>query len=932
MRAKIKNKNSNQWFQVEEGGVISLRKDETLDKATISLINIGSEIDIEPYDRVILNDEGGRLPDMEMCVESYSEIQTGLNPVFFKYEIQLMSATKELEGVILPNLKITRMPSQQRSIWYYMQQYLDEYCPKIRVGNSADEFLFEDKYTLDNNFRSIFADVCPEMQWNEPTLREVLNDLAMVKDHIVRVVGNTISFLDLTATQTPNQTALNAINYQRRSQSSEDYVSAIRMNMQNVTNPAGGNQAYVTRTEMVPFTTDGGVMDTNNIYLKTRYPIYNIKKCVVHFMRTLKYLRRDEHGAVVESNKLLSRWFSEDLMGASLGGVHHQVLIRESKEHEILRKRYSNFSVVPPSEYASYYEYVLHYTRGDNKILGFTNTTKLWVTTLNTFERIENAIVADQFPITMVVNGLTYEADPDSGYEVNPEMEMNFFEIEYETLQGLVCEVSKGDYPNHPRVIVDGQTNSYIDSQAQGLLEYMKANRLGNKQKLINATYRNGEAYSDMLKIGDSYDGRIIYSAEYSIHKFHIEFNGYATENWVLRNYYTGIKAKRRSWLIAQGEGVLTRHDLKKTHLQFDWSEKKDRLYDGGVELYDLPTYFLSPLNGYVTPKPLLSVLAKTKISESPVEYEPYSEDPYVELGYSLDLVSRIVGNSVCFTFMFDDNYWAGKYIDVPESGIVLDSAGSHYQLKVSDQSKVQGGIPTQNYRYTNLRGENFGTVVKFSSTESLVGEIPENAITPESSSVIARAFALPKLSIADVGGVEMRTNFDHVKDSQEITACTYQVEMCSADHTICFTSEFMRRQKCISKDPVQYYMTMVVADISTYDFRNPQVPTEGITSYNCLAGVIPNGDENSSRCIITTDAFDELNPDDFRGKAIYILRGDDLLLAMTPPGYAISPVEVEIDGTTYIEARVTLYLNRLVILDKNIYDNKTDQNKVAVF
>ena len=923
MRAKIKNKNSNQWFQVEEGGVISLRKDETLDKATISLINVGSEIDIEPYDRVILNDEGGRLPDMEMCVESYSEIQTGLNPVFFKYEIQLMSATKELEGVILPNLKITRMPSQQRSIWYYMQQYLDEYCPKIRVGSSADEFLFEDKYTLDSNFRSIFADVCPEMQWNEPTLREVLNDLAMVKDHIVRVVGNTISFLDLTATQIPNQTALNAINYQRRSQSSEDYVSAIRMNMQNVTNPAGGNQAHTTVAEVVHFTSNDSLMTSNNFVLKTKYPIYAIKKLTMFFQVSALFGQGNDEFQNAS-------WYSADLMSCTLGEnngtgkVNNQRLVYESKEWEILKTKFKDFDVTPVSQFKDFKNYTAYFTRGSNVIDGFRQTTKTVLMTYSWFQYIMAAILGGKYPfykdgqLVQLVN------------RVYGDYHTTFFAIEYETLQGLVCEVSKGDYPNHPRVIVDGQTNSYIDSQAQGLLEYMKANRLGNKQKLINATYRNGEAYSDMLKIGDSYDGRIIYSAEYSIYKFHVEFNGYATENWVLRNYYTGIKAKRRSWLIAQGEGVLTRHDLKKTHLQFDWSEKKDRLYDGGVELYDLPTYFLSPLNGYVTPKPLLSVFVKAKISESPVEYEPYSEDPYTDYRYVLDLSSRVVGNSVCFTFAFDDNYWAGKYIDRDETNIHYDGEHHGALLRYDD---ITGGTPMNNYRYTNLRGESLSLLCSFSSSKTLIDQPLEgDSMNAGMESTLADILALPLLDAGAIGGVEMRTNFDHVKDSQEITACTYQVEMCSADHTICFTSEFMRRQKCISKDPVQYYMTMVVADISTYDFRNPQVPTEGITSYNCLAGVIPNGDENSSRCIITTDAFDELNPDDFRGKAIYILRGDDLLLAMTPPGYAISPVEVEVDGTTYIEVRVTLYLNRLVILDKNIYDNKTDQNKVAVF
>ena len=103
MQLILKKKNTNtidRTFDISEGSTYTENYNETLDSAHIRLSHITSHIDIEPFDKVVLHDENGNLPDKYMCVDSYTETMECLDPYIYSYEISLFSETKELEYYI----------------------------------------------------------------------------------------------------------------------------------------------------------------------------------------------------------------------------------------------------------------------------------------------------------------------------------------------------------------------------------------------------------------------------------------------------------------------------------------------------------------------------------------------------------------------------------------------------------------------------------------------------------------------------------------------------------------------------------------------------------------------------------------------------------------------------------------------------------------
>lgn len=903
MRARFIRTNGT--FEIDEGCVFVMNKDETLDKATIRISNLASKLDISAYDEVYVSDPDGRIDGELMIVDTFQETMTCLGPKSYMYEISLFSKTKELEGILLPNLKITKMPGTFRSIWHYMEEYLEEYSPRIRVGTDRSDYTFVQKYTLDDTFGSDFVDECPEMQWNKPTLREVLNDLAMVKDRIVVLKGNKVAFMDLTETTTPSVTAKSAINYVQRSQSSEDYISALRMEMVNVTNDTTtGINNFVTRTEWFSITSEDALINEQNYHIETRYPIYKIKSLQIKFPASSTFW--DPNGR----NKSFSRWYGADLMDCTLGDSTdankwpHMRLVYEDKEWQTKKIKYLEWHLVSHGDYDEYKNFTLHYARGSNVIDGFTQTTKVgfWTYYLPVFVKI--AIMQGIMPYSIYEPvefhpTLIQKWDTNGAQtmDVNPYY-MAFFKVEYETLEGFVFEADKDPAPKHMRIVTDNQTNSYVDSYSQGALEYMKANRLGNMQRLINATYRAGE--SDMLKIGDVVDGAVIYRCEYQIYARHIEVNAMATDDYVLRDYYTGVKAKIRSWVVVSEAEALTRHDLTKIYAELSYVSRSETQMDSNMHL---ATYFLSPLLAHQAGKPIKYGFVETWDFQN-VKY-PSGEGQ----SYMMDLISRLVGDSITFTIGFKDNYWVDKYIDVPQSEITKGSGANN--MKINDSYLVNGGIPTQYYRYTDPDGENVRGYIYLADTFRLAGVTNPTGTAEDARSVelAAASYALPKVTTP---AWVSRVSWDLEKDSQEILYRTIQFEFCRDTTDIAFSKLFVATQEAIRSVGNNGVTQAYVAEPGTYNLRRPEVP-DRLEAHDVTVAVsyVAAG---SAKATVTFE--DEL---DLVGKTIYLT---------DPSGNLIVALN-DVPEANVEDNAVSFYLNMLRSRDPNVYSDETAQTVV---
>lgn len=969
MKIKILNKNNNALFDVDDGAVFTETYNETLDTGTVTISNLSSPLKMEPYDVVAIYKTGSDVVWKYMCIDTYTEMMISINPKLYRYEISLFSETKQLEGTILPNLKITKMPNITRSIFYYIDQYMTEYCPQIRVNAATTELstldvvvstevniLLGGGYTFTVTLRSSatvtdipdledlrvsatvtvsqtpggiglittdddceilysrieegkwnlrftvplgtlnyspyvtlneykvfgegyaftykfnwtflsndteFRDECPEMQWNTPTLREVLNDLMMVKDRIPVIRNGELAFIDLTVTQTPTNNTLSKINYVTRSRSSEDYVSELQVKLENVTDE---KHNYVTKKEYITFNipNQNATMTSNNILLRTQYPIYNLK--------SLKMMVATSAEGNVENpdsglSPIVRKWDQVDLMNLHWNNTDFK-LVYEYDEWITKKIAYMNNS--PSSGYQSFVDYqnwTLYYTRGTNEIRNFEASQKfVWLT---------------QFlrQILLYMIGVMNEPSGYTQYDVglnNDAYYLDFFEVEYETLEGCVFRASKSDDLEHEKVVIDNQTNSYIDSYSQGNLEYQKANRLGNEQLQINARYLPTETE---LKIGDIYEDTIIYQCQYQFYRDHTEVNAIATKNYVLREYFTGVKSKIRSWKIADGSEALTRHDLKKYYCEFSYESHDETHGLEDLAQYNVVQYFLSPLNDY-NGEPLTCCFVRTKDKNGTYYPSSYTmvNGGALKSYYCLDLMSRIIGNSVVFTFEFLDNHWAGQsihteddfntynvstYPNRPSEDVYLRYGDiyfdtTYYKITIDSNALKNGGLPTIQHKYTDNNGELVsGEVVLTGKMKNIptryVINLPNIAIvedyyddvTPgttwhnESSNTVETqskkfmyfAYQRPRVYESNFRWngptsydySEIAFNFNIHKDSQEITNLSTQFEFLTDTQNIAFSKYWISKQKALSTKGTNYtpLLLMRVYPKDKYNFKN---------------------------------------------------------------------------------------------------------------
>ena len=793
---------SNQTFSIDEGSTITENYNETLDTAHVRISHRNSAINIEPFDKVILHDENNRLSDRYMLVDTFTESMEGLDPIIYSYEIDLFSETKELENIILPNLSITKN-STLTSIWAYLSKYNDLYGPKIRVNNA-----FYNKYTFASAVGTKFLVDCPEMQWNAPTFREVLTSLMMVLDCIPVLKNNVIDFIDLTKTKDEVDTS--KVNYIHRTQSSEDYVSELKMNMVNVmqTSVAGTKQS-VRRVEYQTFKPSSGyILTSENAILKTQYPILKINSLKICFQNII----------YVDSNKTDTVWYEADVSGFILEYTVWQTLpvmgdtlssllsafLQSIKDGDITPSEFlANLGM--PRQVFPYYTRYSNIIGGFNQRIGFT-----WFGINYDISTIECLKLVSSLSYCST-DGTYHQNMSDLTSLIASNSNANgwfttFFIIDYETTADAVFKSSKDISPNHSREIVDNQTYSFVDSYNQGFMEYQKANRLGNKQLYINARFEDD--YDDLIKIGDYYEDNIVYQTQYQIYNNHIEVNALATKNYILRDYFTGVKARIRSWKIADASESFDRHELVKYYLEFSETSKNEYAI---APIEKFCYYFLTPVHSAII-QPIDHAFAYT-IDEDDVKYPEDAAGSYSIKYFALDCIGRIMGNSLVFTFGFFDNFSAGQSVSMTDTRLhfavastLIPSAVFH----IEGMTSLYQGIPFHENRYVNSEG----TFLKLRYVLTDNMDIP---YTPQRYTMTASSVGVYKVgSESDMRWMERICDLpitytdtflpykrfdklmDIYKDNKETLKVSTQFEICSDTHDIVFTKKFLELQQCI--------------------------------------------------------------------------------------------------------------------------------------
>lgn len=749
----------------KNGFVYRDQYNETRDSATI-VVRSDAHLDIQPFDFVIISGDvrGNAISQKSLIVDSFREEQVSQGDrIFYETTIDLFSQTKELERVTLPNLSITAKASgQNRSVYDYIDYYLSQYSPQIRVANGSS-YSYAACWILSDEVEDRFSDVeCPELQWNKPTLYEVINDLMLVADCIPTIKDNVIGFIDLN--ERKGECDGSGFVREVRSMSSGDYNQTLTINMQNAISPKPAKNV-----EYISFRNESqAVLTTENMQIVTQKPIYDVAKVTM---------------AVGFS------WTT----GSGTSTVRHYAM-REIDMTDSVKEKMAYDVLSPvPVEFGGTYTFNglqethqianVWYTRGGRAIEGFGKEFRFYNRTTTAFEYILSAYLGSS----------TRTAD----------IRDIMFKVEYYTYGETTVKIGrKLPLRNSATEIFDGQGSSYVDIGQQSLFEYAKANRLANAVVELNGTYKDE---SDLPVLGQTRNGAVIFSREIEYFDDLILFHAYAAENYVLANFFTSVRSKRRSWAIASGKEALTRHENFKLYAEFSRKLKTDSFVAPSYRLYfsDLSeaASLLSPLYHYFNDESIKAAMVATEGEDGSV---------YPSIGgnsrYILDCQASAAGMSMVFSASLTDNYSAGVSMQIDGSGRYLDTL-----LPYADKNGETSSVRVEFLSYVDPADGSFTWGGYFyDATENMIltgYSWTDNVsdFTSFENNRIAKARAKPVSADSDFSTKEISAFSNIRKDNREILSFTAQIEFCSDDDSIIVTEEFVKRQRLLSGQTESY-------------------------------------------------------------------------------------------------------------------------------
>ena len=272
-------KNNTSAYDLVVGSVFKEELNETLDSGSIIISNVEQErkLELEPYQYVYIYDTESDF-EKYFLVDNFIENYVNLDTPYYEYTIALMSETKLLEKIQLPNRTIRNpLKAPQLKVNELIGQFCKLYIPKVKYFNKNSntwsyQQIIDYQSVIDVN--SIFNVDCPDMEFNHPTLRQVLTSLMQVVGCLPRIVNHKLTYVNLRLKPTEFVIPSGRKYIVSTSNSSDSYNTSIQTLGENI---VGENN--IVKNETL------GFRDVNNVFLKhtenlkltTEFPIKEIK-------------------------------------------------------------------------------------------------------------------------------------------------------------------------------------------------------------------------------------------------------------------------------------------------------------------------------------------------------------------------------------------------------------------------------------------------------------------------------------------------------------------------------------------------------------------------------------------------------------------------------------------------------------------------------
>lgn len=730
-------------YDILQGATFAEEFNETLDSGSIIINNVQKIKDLMPYDDVYIYsftdpnykfkgypfDENNPRPKFykHLLVDQFTEEVLRLGDKEeegrYKYKIELMSETKKLETIQLPNISITQpIKGEKNSVYEYAKMFVGLYSPiyKKVVYNdkdiATDNWAYDIKYTLAPEIESIFTSVySPDFVLNTPSLRALLSKLFLTKDMIPYVQDDVIYAMDISKRGNKFDANPKYVNIITGSRTSDNHCDNLRRNYTD----ALSRDRSCRSVEYVGFrNSDNALMTISNMRLELGMPIYKINKIYLCYYKNIKvnyYNATDSDG-----NSLASKGIEDGVM---LCKQDISKLVKLNTERNLLSQDWEDLQETNPpqsvDDMAKYKFCTVGYDIGSKYITGwgdiYTYPT-FWND--NQYTSVQNivskldyfypfGIYDESYVAKQFGNGVNvYSTVDDSFWRTlvtettsksngsvdmffntvesaftNPSLKLKglFFIVDYEGFyNGTIVHSKKNERDDI--AINDNASESLTLIEQDAVYQTEKVNRFGNKALQINARYdtffddNGNELLQPLASVYESSyeDDVVIYHREYSIFNNCIQCTYYGTKNYVLKNWFTSVYARYRTWNLMSYNESVKRSENEKNYIF--WSEKESYYEVKTQTLFNSYGTIQSALAEVIscfTPWTLNNVSGIYEFTiDSKVNYaaiEGYKETGAPSVRYSSDLNAFVANNSLCFNVKMFDNFSQGVYISQAE-------------------------------------------------------------------------------------------------------------------------------------------------------------------------------------------------------------------------------------------------------------------------
>ena len=605
-------------IKLEDKIALNSAFNETLDTGVVIIPN-SEEIAVKRLDKAVIVNDSTNTRKYFKVGTIVKEFETFEQPFKYKYTIELVSPTIDLQSIVLPNvsitqpLEITEVP--KRSIYYELDRFVKVFAPEFTIS--------EELKALTENIE------CPENQYNRKTLFEIFNDLLINVPAVVTVLeNNVISCIKLNqeGQEIDHSKIVNIIETKRL----DEYCSEIEISAENVVE---GSANTTTDIPVSPRSTEY-VMTTDNAQIILDKPIYRIEKVEV-LAREVEIGWNDVPDAEAEGGLYVDK-FTNQLIDITKYVVEESVY-NTKLPTSLIDLPLFNLGEENP-DVLKYKRVFLSYAQGSNVInnLSFSEKTLFNIPSLDNALYNVLALGAGTWYKNKYPDRYVQSASIDNMLDPRPYQ----FIVTYISQTGLRFRVKKENTDNtNYKLIIDNQSNSYVDSQALWNVEKENVKRLGNPELKINMILKS---IDEIPSVVSTFEGHVLTQSVCNIYANKIIFEGYFSKDYIRKNLYTGIKSKARWTSIAKGSEALKRQDLMLVDFEFT-TEK--------------PPIFESSMLDYI-----INNLTK---ENNKIAFSIVTKNGFTSLGGKL--INKSIykfGNNLLFSFSFPDNFNAGMKID----------------------------------------------------------------------------------------------------------------------------------------------------------------------------------------------------------------------------------------------------------------------------